>query len=63
MVLFHTISNFFKEVYGEYKKVTWPSRKQTISATMMVVIMVVFFAIYIGIVDYFLTIIMGLLLR
>ena len=63
MVLVNTISNFFKEVYGEYKKVTWPSRKQTISATIMVVIMVVFFAIYIGAVDYCLTIIMGLLLR
>ncbi|MCP4482601.1 MAG: preprotein translocase subunit SecE [bacterium] len=57
------ITNFFKEVYGEYKKVTWPSKEQTIAATIMVVIMVIFFAVFIGLVDYFLTLIMGILLR
>ena len=58
-----TLTKFFKEVYGEYKKVTWPGKEQTIAATIMVIIMVLFFAVYIGFVDYFLTVIMGILLR
>jgi preprotein translocase subunit SecE len=57
------ISNFLKEVYGEYKKVTWPNKQQTIAATIMVIIMVVFFAIYIGFVDYCLALVMAVLLR
>ncbi len=45
---------FLKEVKSELKKVTWPSRKETLSSTYLVIIMVVFISGFIGLVDYLL---------
>lgn len=42
---------FFREVRVELKKVTWPSRKETIASTSVVLITVVLVAFYLGIVD------------
>lgn len=43
--------NYLREVVYELKKVVWPSRKQTIGTTAIVVIVVMIFGIYLGIVD------------
>jgi len=42
---------FLREVKIELKKVTWPSRKQAMGSTSVVIILVFIFAIYFGIVD------------
>ena len=42
---------FFREVRVELKKVTWPSRKETIASTSVVLITVFLMAFYLGIVD------------
>ncbi len=42
---------FLREVRIELKKVTWPSRKETIASTSVVLITVVIVAFYLGIVD------------
>ena len=42
---------FFREVRVELKKVTWPSRKETIASTSVVLITVVLVAFFLGIVD------------
>lgn len=63
MEIVNQLKSFFTSVFAEYKKVTWPSRKQVISATIMVGILVVFFSIYIGFIDFILTIVMANLLR
>jgi preprotein translocase subunit SecE len=42
---------FFREVRVELKKVTWPSRKETIASTSVVLITVILVAFYLGIVD------------
>jgi preprotein translocase subunit SecE len=42
---------FLREVKTELKKVTWPTKKQTISSTAVVVVLVVIVATYLGIVD------------
>ena len=42
---------FFREVRVELKKVTWPSRKETIASTSVVLITVILIAFYLGIVD------------
>lgn len=44
--------NFFKEVYGELQKVVWPSRKQTIRYTAMVILFSVVVAVILGAADY-----------
>jgi preprotein translocase subunit SecE len=46
---------FLREVKSELKKVTWPTRKQTIGSSIVVLIIVLFIALYLGIVDVFLS--------
>ena len=45
------ITQFLKEVRFELKRVTWPSRKETIAGTAVVVIIVLIAASFLGIVD------------
>ena len=42
---------FFREVRQEGSKITWPTRKETLITTIMVLIMVVLFSIFFLIVD------------
>jgi preprotein translocase subunit SecE len=42
---------FFREVKIELKKVTWPSRKETIASTSVVLIVVFLVSIFLGVVD------------
>jgi len=42
---------FMNEVKVEAKKVTWPERKETTQATLMVFVMVIFIALFLWLVD------------
>lgn len=42
---------FLREVKFELKKVVWPSRKQTVGSTIVVIILVMIFALFLGGVD------------
>ena len=46
------IIQFIKEAKVELKKVTWPTPKQTLASTAVVIILVFIVAIYLGIVDF-----------
>ena len=46
-----TAQQFFREVRVELKKVTWPSRKETIASTSVVLITVFLVGFYLGVVD------------
>jgi preprotein translocase subunit SecE len=43
---------FFREVWVELKKVHWPSWKETRAATIVVVLVVMVFALFLGLVDF-----------
>jgi len=43
--------DFLGEVKVEVKKVTWPSRKEAMGGTMVVVVVVLIIAVFLGIVD------------
>ncbi|WP_374719337.1 preprotein translocase subunit SecE [Parageobacillus toebii] len=45
------IMNFFKEVAREMKKVSWPSRKELVNYTAIVLATVAFFTLFFAIVD------------
>ncbi len=45
------MEQFFREVRVELKKVTWPSRKETIASTSVVLVTVILVAFFLGIVD------------
>lgn len=46
---------FCQEAWQELKKVHWPSRKETYTATAVVILVVVVFSIFLAIVDLGLT--------
>jgi preprotein translocase subunit SecE len=46
------ILQFLREVRNELKKVSWPSRKETMGSTSVVIILVIIIAIYLGLVDF-----------
>ncbi len=43
---------FFREVRAELKRVTWATRKETIGATSVVLVLVIIVAVFLGIVDF-----------
>jgi preprotein translocase subunit SecE len=48
---FEGAKHFLREVKTELKKVTWPSRKDTLSGTAVVLVAVFIIALFLGIVD------------
>jgi len=52
-----------RDVRTEMKKVSWPTRKDTINSTSVVLITVFFIAIFLGLIDLGLSKIIGGLLR
>jgi len=45
------MQKFMREVKGEAYKVVWPERKETVQSTLMVVVMVLFIALFLWLVD------------
>ena len=50
--IFFRIREFLGEARAELKKVTWPTRKQTLASTGVVLVVVFVLAIFLGLVDY-----------
>ncbi len=48
---FNMAVQFLREVKVELKKVTWPSRKQTLGSTLVVIILVMIISLFLGVVD------------
>lgn len=49
------ILSYFKESFNELKKVVWPTRKQTIEITVVVIIVTMIIGLYLGGADYLLS--------
>ena len=49
---------FYLDVRSEMRKVSWPTRQEVFGTTIVVVVAVFFFGLYLGLVDYLLA--MGL---
>jgi len=45
------IFTFFQESFAELKKVTWPSREETVASTKVVIVSTLLIAAMLGIVD------------
>ena len=43
--------DFLREVKVELKKVTWPTRKQTVGSTVVMIILVIIISFFLGAVD------------
>ena len=49
--IFSKSAQFLREVKVELKKVTWPSRKQTVGSTVVVIVLVMIISLFLGVVD------------
>ncbi|MBI3385321.1 preprotein translocase subunit SecE [Candidatus Gottesmanbacteria bacterium] len=54
---------FFSEVKAELAKVVWPSKEETIRLTGIVIVISLVVGLFIGALDYILTILTGLFVR
>ena len=54
--------NFFEEVKAELDKVTWPTRKETVATTWVVIAIIVIISLYLGACDVVLAKLMRLIL-
>ncbi|HAR98001.1 MAG TPA: preprotein translocase subunit SecE [Syntrophus sp. (in: bacteria)] len=56
------VKQFLKEARVELKKVTWPTPKQTLASTSVVILVSVVVSLFLGLVDFGLTKIIKLVL-
>ena len=42
---------FLKEARGEFKKVSWPTRKELVASTTLVIVVSVMFGVFLGLLD------------
>jgi preprotein translocase subunit SecE len=45
------ITEFIKDVRSEMKKVSWPGKKEVYGTTVVVIVAVFFFGVYLGLLD------------
>ena len=57
------IKEFAGEVKNEFGKIVWPAKKQTVSTTAVVVVLVMIISFYLGAVDLLLGKVIGYVLR
>ena len=55
MNIFKKITNFFKEVKLELNKVSWSTRQELVSSTMVVITVTFIMAAFIGVIDIILS--------
>ena len=53
---------FVGEVQSEFKKVTWPTERETVAGTVSVAVVVAIVAVVLGVVDYGLSQLMSVIL-
>jgi len=51
-VIIQKVTQFLKEAKTELKKVTWPTPKQTMASTAVVIILVFIVSLILGIIDF-----------
>ncbi len=54
---------FLREVKIELKKVAWPSRKQTLGSTAVVIVLVIVISLFLGVVDFILSSLIRVVIR
>ncbi len=58
-----SIQKYFRDVRNEFRKVIWPTRPEIGSQTVVVLTTLVFFTVFIGVLDYIFSSIVGLVIQ
>ena len=62
-VMYAKAVQFLRDVRSELRKVTFPTRTETLASTAVVLVVVFIVALYLGIVDFFLSLVIPRILR
>lgn len=54
--------NFLKQSWGELRKSTWLSRQEVVQSTILVAIVVALVSVYVSVIDFGLTKVLGLVI-
>ena len=57
------LTTFLQDVQAETKKVTWPSRRDVMGSTPVVIVAVFIIAGFLGIIDFVLSVLIGALIK
>ncbi|HEX2483062.1 MAG TPA: preprotein translocase subunit SecE [Methylomirabilota bacterium] len=57
------VREFFHDVLVEFRRVSWPTRKEVMGSTSVVIVMVLVLAVFLAVVDHALTWLVRLVLR
>ena len=52
---YQLVKEFLEQAKAELKKVTWPSRKETLTTSVAVIVLVVIISLFLGLADFSLT--------
>jgi preprotein translocase subunit SecE len=63
MQFFDRMKQFQREVRAEMEKVTWPGRDEVRAATIVIIVLVILLAAFIGVVDFIVSRVLGLFFR
>jgi len=58
-----TFIEFLKDVRGELKKVTWPSKSEVTNSTIVVIVCTIIIGVYLWLCDFLFSKILGLIIR
>jgi preprotein translocase subunit SecE len=57
------VREFFHDVLVEFRRVSWPTRKEVAGSTSVVIVMVLVLAVFLAVVDHALTWLVRLVIR
>ena len=57
------LRRFLGEVNIEARKVVWPNRKELFASTMIVIVTVLFVALFIGLIDFVFSRLIGIIIK
>ena len=58
----NAIIRYFRETWFELKKVSWPTRREAVNLTIIVILVTLFLSIVLGLLDWIYSMIFGLFL-
>jgi preprotein translocase subunit SecE len=61
--MYENVVQFLRDVRSELRKVTFPSRKETLASTAVVIVVVFLVATYLGLIDLVLSLVVTRVLR
>lgn len=61
--MFEKLKSFLRDVRAEMEKVTWPGRQEIQAATIVIIVLVILLAAFIGAVDFVVSHVLNLFFR